>query len=294
MLIHHQLSCLLIHNAALRAGLYSREDSSLPTVADEGNGKMEAIAESISDLGGSTSRLFSMALRDRNDLESMEGTLRGKVEELVQMMREEYERANCNAEMSPLTTTQLLAMSRSTNPETAAMTLEDTGSEYDLQNAIMRDCQQMSSQLAERQLHVAKLREELEGLRLADQIRHDEVVNSTFDRVQRATERNAELAEVLAQLLTVHSTTQQLDPKACREVEDTEPNGDTSAVSSSEASRSSPSGNFGRYARDQLRCGTADDHDSTSCRDNPQRVKPESVVDWKARARTSQSQSWSL
>merc|ERR1719253_2200999 len=92
VLVHHQLSCLLIHNAALRAGLYGSNDSTTHRSAGNGavsdsavnsncmaNESREELEESIHSIGGSTARLFSMALHDRHDLESMEGTLKRKV-----------------------------------------------------------------------------------------------------------------------------------------------------------------------------------------------------------------------
>merc|ERR1712070_428261 len=73
---------------------------------------IEELEESIHNMGGSTARLFSMVLRDRHDLESMEGTLCRKVEELVQNLRSEFDKANCGAERSPVATTHILAMGR--------------------------------------------------------------------------------------------------------------------------------------------------------------------------------------
>ena len=114
VLVHHQLSCLLIHNAALRAGLYSGEESGArnagANTAHVAGASPEELEESIHNIGGSTARLFSMALRDRHDLESMEGTLKQKVEQLTRIMQGEFKSANCNAENNPLASTYMFAI----------------------------------------------------------------------------------------------------------------------------------------------------------------------------------------
>lgn len=220
VLVHHQLGCLLIHNASLRAGLYSCENSNARVSAPgalqaAGDGRSEELEESIQNLGGSTARLFSMALRDRHDLESMEDTLQLKVADMVQNMRFEYERANCNAENSPLTTTAMFAALGAKDNECsepgAHAVQQDEGSAdaEEIANtdaeieAATHECQQLAAELAGRQLQVARLREEL---RLSRDSSEDFLRRETIacaDKVQAATDRNAELHDLLLQLLAV-------------------------------------------------------------------------------------------
>lgn len=84
VLVHHQLSCLLIHSAALQAGLYGESEN-----LDECVGEGRAVRQSIQSLGGSTARLFCMALRDRKDLRSMGETLSTRVDEMVAGLQKE-------------------------------------------------------------------------------------------------------------------------------------------------------------------------------------------------------------
>lgn len=84
VLVHHQLSCLLIHSAALQAGLYGESEN-----LDECMGEGRAVRQSIQSLGGSTARLFCMALRDRKDLRSMGETLSTRVDEMVAGLQKE-------------------------------------------------------------------------------------------------------------------------------------------------------------------------------------------------------------
>lgn len=84
VLVHHQLSCLLIHSAALQAGLYGESDN-----LDECMGEGQTVRKSIQSLGGSTARLFCMALRDRKDLRSMSDTLSSRVDGMVAGLHKE-------------------------------------------------------------------------------------------------------------------------------------------------------------------------------------------------------------
>lgn len=93
VLVHHQLSCLLIHSAALQAGLYGESDSLDEclgeVVSSERCQGLPALKNSIQSLGSSTARLFCMALRDRKDLQSMGDTLSCRVDEMVVGLQKE-------------------------------------------------------------------------------------------------------------------------------------------------------------------------------------------------------------
>mmetsp|Transcript_57823 Transcript_57823/g.96284 ORF Transcript_57823/g.96284 Transcript_57823/m.96284 type:complete len:533 (-) Transcript_57823:26-1624(-) len=268
VLVHHQLSCLLIHNAALRAGLYG----------DNGNvgGKPprhgEELEESIHHMGGSTARLFSMALKDRHDLEAMEDTLRQRVEEMVQAMRSEFQLAGCSAECSPVTTAHVLALAGA--KDGMGMSFTDSGAkslqshneerceasaagadgpgheiatgdsctgaaklaatvEAEIEEAeeaaaaeceaaqaeveaTLRECQRLSTELASQQLHVARLREELREVQRGSEGFHQCVTVTCFDEVQRATDRNEELEEMLEQLTAYPQVHFQQPPHAAR------------------------------------------------------------------------------
>ena len=67
-----------MHSAALQAGLYE-ESENLDVCLGAG---LPALKDSIQGLGGSTARLFCMALREPKDLSSMGQTLTERVEEL--------------------------------------------------------------------------------------------------------------------------------------------------------------------------------------------------------------------
>ncbi|CAE7510499.1 unnamed protein product [Symbiodinium natans] len=84
VLVHHQLSCLLIHASALDAGVYG--EAGFDESTEEGN---DALRRSIQSLGGSTARLFCMALRDQKDLRSMSHTLQSRVESMVEGLQSE-------------------------------------------------------------------------------------------------------------------------------------------------------------------------------------------------------------
>ncbi|CAJ1434487.1 unnamed protein product [Effrenium voratum] len=117
VLVHHQLSCLLIHSAALQAGLYDGE-------ADKGH----ALRSSIQSLGGSTARLFCMALRDQKDLHSMGETLGSRVDEMVEGLQAELclddEDVSALAECSQLEN-QLAACRKEAKQLRAKLTGED-------------------------------------------------------------------------------------------------------------------------------------------------------------------------
>ncbi|CAE6935064.1 unnamed protein product [Symbiodinium sp. CCMP2592] len=85
VLVHHQLSCLLIHASALDAGIYG-DAASFDESTEEGN---DALRRSIQSLGGSTARLFCMALQDQKDLRSMSHTLQSRVESMVEGLQTE-------------------------------------------------------------------------------------------------------------------------------------------------------------------------------------------------------------
>merc|ERR1719253_2244758 len=98
VLVHHQLSCLLIHGTALRAGLY-KDGGEGPVVAGEGESFAEgaSIERSIQNLGGSTARLFSMALHDSQDLQAMAETLQERVDDMIQGAKGELKLAGYTA-----------------------------------------------------------------------------------------------------------------------------------------------------------------------------------------------------
>merc|ERR1712084_190689 len=65
---------------------------------DGSSGQRDLLKQSITRLGGSTTRLFSVALRDRHDLESMGDTLQQRVADMVQSTRGEFALAGCDSE----------------------------------------------------------------------------------------------------------------------------------------------------------------------------------------------------
>merc|ERR1719265_2927313 len=80
---------------------------------------------------------------------------------------------------------------------TAAAELDPTQVEVE---ATMRECQRLATELASKQLHVARLREELREAQRSSEAFHETVTLACFDEVQRATDRNLELEEMLEQL----------------------------------------------------------------------------------------------
>eukprot|EP00428_Durinskia_dybowskii_P021249 CAMPEP_0170204054 /NCGR_PEP_ID=MMETSP0116_2-20130129/1542_1 /TAXON_ID=400756 /ORGANISM="Durinskia baltica, Strain CSIRO CS-38" /LENGTH=317 /DNA_ID=CAMNT_0010454387 /DNA_START=1 /DNA_END=951 /DNA_ORIENTATION=+ len=96
VLVHHQLSCLLIHGAALQAGLYSDDGSSAAadgnaSDGDEPDSAIRTVQRSIEAIGGSTARLFSKALREPKDLEAMGETLQERVNSMIRGIQGELE-----------------------------------------------------------------------------------------------------------------------------------------------------------------------------------------------------------
>lgn len=256
MLVHHQLSCLLIHGAALKAGLYA-EDSGEKGAASAapgpdgggggcGSGRVSSHAapegsleleHSIRSTGGSTAQLFSVALRDRQDLEAMEETLQHGVEELIENMRGEFDSAGCSAERSPVTATHILAalqgssgagVARAGTPIAAALTRAAAarsapqstsflGSAPPVRvagaaalaraaavrveaEAIERECDLLAQELSVCRDDVQTLREELREMQGASEDFHRSATMARFEEVHQAMERNAELEEILDQL----------------------------------------------------------------------------------------------
>lgn len=214
ILVHHQLSCLLIHHSSLKAGLYGQSES------DEANASMSAVEcqmeveESIQHIGGSTARLFSMALRDDHDLEAMEETLQNRVDEMIQSMRNELVMAGYSTDRGPMDTAQTLAMlgldndlvrsvGSAAEAEISIGSAEDPDASLRVAEAetLSQECALLSAELAARQAEATRLQRELDETWNISSDFHHSVTTRYFDEVQTATARNSELENVLEQLM---------------------------------------------------------------------------------------------
>ncbi|CAE8617717.1 unnamed protein product [Polarella glacialis] len=174
VLVHHQLSCLLIHSAALQAGLCDRESEGheskeeadqIPSV---GEGHL-ALQRSIQSLGGSTARLFSMALKNHQDLQSMGSTLQGRVDDMVTGMHREFELVGCHP------------------PARAHQQAHEAAPGEEAECAqLSAECEQLEAQLAARRVEASSLRLELELFKSDAEARHRQLVEEYSDRLQCA------------------------------------------------------------------------------------------------------------
>lgn len=236
VLVHHQLSCLLIHSAALQAGLYGTESQANSPGGDgpAGEGSTE-IQRSIQSMGGSTARLFSMALRDQHDLEAMGQTLQGRVDEMIAGVKGEFELAGCNAEdlgripgfQDPRSVAavaeedhaaipgvdgdQLQRLQDSLRAATSGLTVPTgcAGPEAEVRNlddrleveVVAQECERLETELALQQADVARLRAELEETQQQSAELQHSVTVTCFGKVQLAEERNSALENILEELL---------------------------------------------------------------------------------------------
>lgn len=202
VLVHHQLSCLLIHNEALQAGLYDPDQS--------GDQDTLEVERSIQNFGGSTSRLFSVALRDQQDLQSMEDTLQQRVDEMIHSMQSEFElagrAADCPAKILALASLEdegelrQLQEDFSLNASALSSRTGRTPQSHSEVEALTLECEQTTLQLHMRNAEIASLRKELDVVEGASIEFHDTVTSRCFDEVQRITNRNTELEDLLEKL----------------------------------------------------------------------------------------------
>lgn len=224
VLVHHQLSCLLIHSEALRAGIYPPAEggqgggSASIACADRGQiGEDDAaLHRSIQNLGGSTARLFSMALHDQNDLEALGVTLQERVDEMIAGMQGEFDLAGCNLNLNPGLAAHATPMGEL---ETATPTGLQEQLDYVLhgpgrqirtefaesveqENAELAwECRGLATELSSEEAEIARLRAELEDVQQESNELHHSVTVACFDRVLRAEERNEALEATLERLV---------------------------------------------------------------------------------------------
>jgi len=234
VLVHHQLSCLLIHQAAMEAGIYNGDGAATELVTPrgehmqlmDGGGDAAAVKHSINRLGGSTTRLFSVALRDRHDLESMGDTLQQRVADMVQNTRGEFALAGYDAECQ-LAALAALEQTRSEynslnsprdDGEDFIMTArssatangcdgpgascEESGGQDAEAEQLAEECRQLAADLAAQQVGIAKLTAELDETQASMAADDEAVATACFEEVGRATERNRELEDILLRLRT--------------------------------------------------------------------------------------------
>eukprot|EP00448_Togula_jolla_P035203 CAMPEP_0170637702 /NCGR_PEP_ID=MMETSP0224-20130122/38575_1 /TAXON_ID=285029 /ORGANISM="Togula jolla, Strain CCCM 725" /LENGTH=266 /DNA_ID=CAMNT_0010967645 /DNA_START=33 /DNA_END=829 /DNA_ORIENTATION=- len=186
VLVHHQLSCLLIHHAALDAGLAPGGDGD--ACVSDGSA---ALQQSIRSHGGSTARLFSMALQDKNDLEAMGETLQQRVDDLIQTVDGDLRSLGLKTEVVQDSSHTFLAPMAHDNPVESTDDLEIQKEE------LRRECDGLAAQLATQQLTVARLQNELEDARRTTFERQHQLTVDCFDEVQLATQRTMALEEAL-------------------------------------------------------------------------------------------------
>jgi len=229
VLVHHQLSCLLIHSEALRAGIYPPTEGSSASVACADRGQIgedgAALHQSIQSLGGSTARLFSMALHDQNDLEALGVTLQERVDEMIAGMQGEFQLAGCNLELNPglaahpTTMGELEAEGSCTNvacrgntglEEQLDSVLHGPGRQVrtefvesvEQENAELAwECRGLATELSEEEADIARLRAELEDVQQESNELHHSLTVACFDRVLQAEERNEALEATLERLV---------------------------------------------------------------------------------------------
>lgn len=240
VMVHHQLSCLLIHSAAVKAGLYNADGAATPALCDADSCDPEracALEQSIQNLGGSTTRLFSVTLRDEHDCESMEETLQRRVDEMIDVMRKEYEGQLAGAADSRVDLAQARTMGaagereRALSPASMARGAELTRELFQVQaelacagrefsaadvqeasrsasaeraeaEALSEECERLADQLSARRADAAELRRELEEVWRESEGFHRAHTISRFAEVERAAHRNSELEAAIQELPT--------------------------------------------------------------------------------------------
>jgi hypothetical protein len=246
VLVHHQLSCLLIHSEALRAGIYP------PTEGGQGGGSASgacadrgqigddgaALHQSIQNLGGSTARLFSMALHDQNDLEALGVTLQERVDEMIAGMQGEFELAGCNLDLNtglaahstPMgeleaegSYTSMACRGNIGFEEQLDSVLHGPGRQVQTQFAesveqenaeLAWECRGLATELSEEEADIARLRAELEDVQQESIEFHHSLTVACFDRVLQAEERNEALEATLERLVEG----QEPSPEAMQEL----------------------------------------------------------------------------
>jgi len=217
VLVHHQLSCLLIHSEALRAGIYPSAEGSQgggnASLACVDRGQIgedgAALHQSIQNLGGSTAHLFSLALHDQNDLEALGVTLQERVDEMIAGMQGEFELAGCNLDLNP-GLAELQAQGNTGLEEQLDSMLHGPGRQVQTEFAesveqenaeLAWECRGLATQLSEEEADIARLRAELEDVQQESNELHHSLTVACFDRVMRAEERNEALEATLERLV---------------------------------------------------------------------------------------------
>lgn len=185
VLVHHQLSCLLIHSAALQAGIYNIDDA----LGDEGQ---LALRGYIQNLGGSTARLFSMALHDHKDLQSMGDTLRERVDDMVGDLEEEgILSGTAAANLSDTSSVLPVLSGTDEGAESAATRVSDQ---------LAAECVELESLLKSSNLEVENLQREIEAEQQSSaQLRNQVMFHG--DKVQAAQHRAMSLDSALRDLV---------------------------------------------------------------------------------------------
>lgn len=245
--MHHQLSCLLIHHAALDAGLYSEGgdkvmgDSAIEAAIADGNAALE---RSIQNVGGSTAELFSMTLRNRQDLASMGSNLQDQADVMISNMLQEFQlsdnfsaalkalgergfpmtgngRANAPTPLDSRSTTasssgvgaRLVPPPASEQPPWA--TFGNSASACGVADEdIQRDCDQLAAELGDHRESIAGLRSLLREAQEKSASESYRCTVSCFDEVGRAQARVGELESVLEELMSLPSTAADAETNA--------------------------------------------------------------------------------
>eukprot|EP00929_Paragymnodinium_shiwhaense_P023777 TRINITY_DN14804_c0_g2_i1.p1 TRINITY_DN14804_c0_g2~~TRINITY_DN14804_c0_g2_i1.p1 ORF type:complete len:424 (-),score=90.98 TRINITY_DN14804_c0_g2_i1:17-1288(-) len=223
VLVHHQLSCLLIHRAALDAGLFrstdvengaavektsSTSDANGHCRDEEPDAHTAALRHTI--MSESTARLFSMALRDKTDLESMGDTLKEQVLDMLELTGNELRGAGCGkdghrliAELaSSISDDCISPVDDVSRPQSAVdLACSTNGRAVDDEaEALCLECDKMERALAARGKEIAALQLELADAQHGSQDAYRSTATATFDDVQMASDRNKMLRRKLEEL----------------------------------------------------------------------------------------------
>lgn len=247
VLVHHQLSCLLIHGAALGAGFGTPDGQSNGTEQARVSNVGASRGESVDSTAWGHAIETAAAMHDQQDLKAMSHTLEERLNEITRGLQAELAAARRHDGAAKND-----AVSRTPPAEEAE------------ERALQEEIRQLEKDLQRETEQMASLQRELDEVRCTTMNLHESLTYACFDEVRHAEDRNNALEGILVQLSSgcVATNVNVAELVACVAALLGEPRGGCAitAVADAAASAAAAAGRGGRAQVDRgespLRNGT--------------------------------------